>query len=145
MKKTTITTSVIQGKFKRNRYMVLKLIRLFEGKNLVLTFERESKKRSNSQNAYYWGVIVPLVQEGIYNEWGEYQNKEEVHEMLKYNCNYEEKVNERTGEIIRSAKSTADNTTTMQEDCHEKCRRLAKDFFNVDIPLPNEDLTMQFN
>lgn len=145
MKKTTITTSVINGRFKRNRKIVLGLIKSFEGKNLILTFDKEIKKRSNPQNQYYWGVIVPLIQEAILTEWGEINSKEEVHELLKFNCNYIEKVNEETGEILRISKSTTENTTTQQEDFHSNCRKLAKDYFNIDIPLPNEDLKLEFN
>ncbi|TWP23108.1 hypothetical protein ETU10_08410 [Apibacter muscae] len=144
MKKTTIITSVVNGRIKRNRHLVTKIFQAYEGKNLKLTFESEGKKRSNPQNAYYWGVIVPLIQEGIFNEWGEYMSKEQVHEMLKYNCNYKEIVNENTGEIIRSVRSTSDNSTITQEDYHEKCRRLAFNYFNVEIPLPNEELTLKF-
>lgn len=100
------------------------------------------KKRSNDQNAYYWGVIVEIWQQIILEEWGEHWSIEEVHEFLKYNFNSEEKVNENTGEILKVGRSTTKNTTTEQEEFQAICREKAFEMFNVVIPVPNEQLEL---
>lgn len=143
MKKVEIVTTIVNGKIKRNKNTVIKAFKAFEGKTITLIIKPFRKTRSNSQNAYHWAVIVPLWQNILQEEWGEFPTKNEVHEFLKYNCNYEEKVVEETGEIIRMSKSTVKNTTVDQEEFHEKARRLALEMFNVEIPLPNEQITIE--
>src|SRR3990172_2997170 len=99
MKKFEIITSIVNGKIKRNAKTVISAFKSFEGKNLVLIFKPLRKTRSISQNAYYWGVVIPIWQNILQSEWCEFYSKEETHEFLKYNCNYVEKVNMGTGEI----------------------------------------------
>jgi len=143
MKKFEITTSIVNGKIKRNAKTVISAFKSFEGKNLVLILKPLRKTRSISQNAYYWGVVIPIWQNILQSEWGEFYSKEETHEFLKYNCNYVEKVNMGTGEIIRLSKSTTQNTTTDQEEFHLKCRQLAEEMFSVIIALPNEQILIE--
>ena len=143
MKKITITTEIAHGKFQRNRNRIMLAIRAFEGKIVDLTIRRATKQRSENQNRYYWGVIVPIWQDLLLKEWGELRNKEYTHEFLKANCGYEERVNEATGEILRVPKSTTENTTVEQEEYHTACRLLAHDMFGVEIPLPNEQLKLE--
>ena len=140
MKKIEITTSIINGKIKRNAKTVIDAFKAFEGKNITLILMPLKKQRSISQNAYYWGVVIPIWQNILKTEWGEFYSKEETHEFLKYNCNFVERVNTDTGEIIRISKSTTQNSTTDQEEFHLKCRQLAEEMFNVMIPLPNEQI-----
>lgn len=59
--------------------------------------------------------------------------------------NYFEKINEETGEIVRVPKSTTENTTTTQEEYHLEIRKFTKEWFNVEIPLPNEHLNLELN
>ena len=143
MKKIEIISSVENGKLVRNRNRLLQAFKSFEGKVIVITVKRRSNARSSNQNRYYWGVIVPIWQEIILTEWGEIWSKEETHEFLKYNCNYIEKVNESTGEIIRVSKSTTENSTTDSEMMHKQARDLAYEMFNVTIPLPNEQINIE--
>ena len=137
-----ITTSIQNGIFKRNRNIVLDAIKSFNGFDVVLTIAKAKKKRSNNQNAYYWGLLIPLTQNAIKTEWGEIWSKEKTHDFYKLHFNYIEKVNETTSEVIKIPKSTTDNTTTQQEEYHAQIREFLKDWFNVTAPLPNEGLEL---
>lgn len=141
--KVTIYTNVVDGIIKRNRKSLAESIKQFNGKEITITIEKKKKKRSNEQNKYYWGVIVILIKNAIRDMWGENMTTLQVHEMLKKELNFIEKVNENTGEVIKIAKSTTENSTVDMENYHEDCRKFAKDWFNVEIPLPNEDLTLE--
>ena len=70
---------------------------------------------------------------------------EETHEILKFSCNYSEKINEETGEIIRVPKSTAELTTSGFMEFHQNLRQLALDYFNTVLPEPNEQLEIFTN
>ena len=143
MKKIEITTSIVNGKIKRNYNTVIDAFKAFEGKTITLIIKPFRRTRSNSQNAYYWAVIVPIWQGLLRSEWRDFYSKGETHEFLKYNCNYIEKVIEDTGEIIRMSKSTTTNTTTDQEEFHLHCRQLALEMFNTEIPLPGEQMEIE--
>ncbi|RMG92265.1 MAG: hypothetical protein D6706_17155 [Chloroflexi bacterium] len=58
-----------------------------KGKRFVVTFEPEKKYRTGSQNAYYWGVVIPEVIAGMraqgYDVTPCKADAEAVHEMLK--------------------------------------------------------------
>lgn len=140
-----ILTSIQNGIFKRNRNLVLDLIRSFDGKEVFISIERVKKKRSNNQNRYLWGVLYPITKEAIKNEWGEIWSNEKVHDFYKLHFNYIEKVNETTGEVIKISKSTTENTTTQQEDFHSQILNFLKEWFNIDAPLPNEVIEISFD
>jgi len=143
MKKVQIQTSVNSGRFKRNRNIVLDAINSFEGKDLLITFEKVSKKRSNNQNAYYWGVLIPILQNCFREHWGEIWSKEKAHGFCKMQFNFIEKVNESTGEIVRVPKSTTENTTSAQEELHIEIRNFIFEWFDVNVPLPNENISLE--
>lgn len=142
--KVSINSKVVFNKLASNRKLLAKTIEEFNGKEITITIENKKKKRSNEQNKYYWGVIIKLIQNAIKEEWGERKTSLEVHEMLKAKFNFTEHVNEGTGEILLIGKSTTENTTTQQEEYQEDCRIFAKEWFNIEIPLPNEELEIDF-
>ena len=142
--KYEITSEVKQGRLTRNRSTLKKVLEQFEGKVIVMTIQKKKKQRSSPQNKYYWGVIIPTWQDLLYDEWGEYYTKEQTHEFLKVNFNCEDVVNEDTGEVLKRIKSTTENSTTDMEIYHDICRKKAFEFFGAVIPLPNEDLTLNF-
>lgn len=141
--KIELITSIHNGVFKRNRNLVLDAIKSFEGKEVVIILDKPKKKRSNPQNAYLWGLLYPITQQAIKTEWGEIWSVNKVHEFYKLQFQFTEKVNEETGEIVKMPKSTTENTTTQQEEYHLQIRQFLKEWFNVDAPLPNEDLKIE--
>lgn len=115
-----------------------------DGTRFSVVFTRQGHRRSNSQNAYYWAVIVESFRHGALQEWGEYIDKQDAHETLKANCLYTEKINETTAEVIRIIGSTTENDTWDQEEYHDKCRNLIHEFFNIVVPLPGEGQVEMF-
>ena len=143
MKKVEIYSRVENGKLTRNRRTIEKCIAAHEGKDITITIQRTRKRRSNNQNAYYWGIIVPLVADGLEALTGEIYGKDDVHAFLKGKFNVREIVNPDSGEILKVPKSTTENTTTDMEIYHEDIRRFADEFLNVRIPLPNEQMYIE--
>ena len=150
MKTIRLRTEIINGKLGDNR-LFAEALEQFNGKAVEIIIRRAYKQRTNSQNAYYWAVIVKHWQAIIKEQWGELYTTEQVHEFLKTNLNYEEYVDTETGEIllnpvtgvpVRKPKSTTENNTYQQEQYHEACRQLAYEMFGYQIPLPNEKLSI---
>ena len=144
-KKIEIISEVKDGKPKTNRDLIKAAFENYEGKQVKITIGLCYRKRSNRQNAYYFGVIVEHWRNIIREQWGEIWSKEEVHGFLKSNLNYEELVDEETGMVIRKPKSTTENSTYTQEDYHTACRDLAWQMFEYQIPLPEEEVKAEFH
>lgn len=108
-----------------------------------LTIEVKKKKRSTEQNAYYWGVVVPLVRDGL-NDLGNEFSLEQTHEFLKKEFNYKEIVNHNTGEIKTIPESTTDLSTFEFNEYKEKIQRFAVEFLGIQVPDPNEPLKIYF-
>lgn len=141
--KIQIKSFVQNGNLKQNRTLIKNAIESFEGKDIMITFEKPKRKRSNSQNNYLWGILYPITQNAIKNEWGEIWSIEKVHDFYKIQFNVIEKVNEETGQVIKLPKSTTENTTIQQEEYHLQIREFLKEWFNVTAALPNENLTLE--
>jgi predicted transcriptional regulator len=135
-----IETKVEAGKINTSvRDLIREYIRSVP-KDLTLKISLEvlRKKRSEPQNRYYWGVIVPLCMQGILEARGEMHSKDAMHLYLK----------KEVGRMITivNGKEVVDTVTRLNtaqaEIYHEACRAHAAIEWGVMIPLPNENLTL---
>jgi hypothetical protein len=145
MQKITITTNVNGGNLKRNRNLIIDAIKSFEGCDILITLEKPKKKRSNPQNAFYYGVIIPIVQNCL-RDAGYLMTNEATHDLIKLKFLKETILtNEETGEIVERVKSTTELSTSQFMDFVAEIRAFTNEYFETDIPEPNENLTLQFN
>lgn len=145
MKAFEIDTRIEGGKFRQNSTLIKDAVKFFEGENVKLSIRKISRKRSNNQNSFYWGVWVPIFQKLFLDEWGEFKNTNEVHEILKTACNYEERVNESTGEVFKFPKTTTKlSTHEWEKEFKPKVKQFAFDFFQTALPEPNEQLKLEY-
>lgn len=100
-------------------------------------------KRSNPQNRYYWGLVIPLVRKGI-EDMGTELTSEETHEFLKAKFNVSELVNEDTGQVELLPRSTTILTKEKFSGYVEKIQRFASEFLNIEIPDPGVQLTVDY-
>lgn len=143
MKQIKVISKVVNGKLIRNRAKLKQAVQNFEGKEIEIIVKRKTNHRSNQQNAYYFGVVIPITIQAVENEWGETWDIEKAHNLYKSLFLYEEKVNPETSEVIKVPTSSTENTTTKQEVFHTQCRDFLKEWFNVEVPLPNEEIVFE--
>lgn len=137
--KVTISSGVKNGRLQAYKRFI-EVLKEFEGKSIELVIKTKRKYRSNDQNRYYFGVVVPLIKKRIEDDFGERMTKEEVHEFLKGKFNMEEKASQVTGELLHLPKSTTALSTTEFMEYVKIIRAWAIDFFEMDIPEPNEQI-----
>lgn len=143
--KYEIRSTVENGNLKRNRNLIIDAIRSFEGQQVVVTIEKAKKKRSNPQNAFWHGVVVSIVQQCL-KDSGYLMTKEQTHEMLKLRFLKETiLINENSGEYLERIKSTTELTTTQFAELVMEVQSFALEYFNTEIPNPNENLTLKFD
>lgn len=100
-------------------------------------------KRSNPQNRYYFGLVIPLIQKGI-KDLGTELTKEEVHDFLKSKFNLIEVVNKNTGEYELFPQSTTRLTKETFSEFIEKIQRWSAEFLSMEIPDPGVQTQMEY-
>ena len=144
MKKAKINSKVLNGNLAVNRSLIAKTIKHFEGAEISLTIEKKYNKRSNNQNAFYWGVLIPIISELLYDCTGNFFSEQETHEVLKSNCNYKELISENTGEISKIPISTTELSTIEWIEYIKKVEHFVFDYFSVTLPKPDEQLNIDY-
>lgn len=101
----------------------------------------KGRKRSLMQNAYYHGVVVPLVREGLVNNgFREVKTNEDAHEVMKALFLKRKIKNEESGDIIEINGSTQKLTTVEFMTYLEEIAQWAASYLGITIPQPNEQL-----
>jgi hypothetical protein len=140
--KYEIRTNVINGNLKRNRNLILNALNVFEGQEVILTIQKAKKRRSSPQNAFYYSVCIVIMQQCL-KDAGYLMTNEQTHEMLKLRFLKESiLINEQTGEYIERIKSTTELTTIEFMDYILQIQNFASEYFNTQIPNPNEEITL---
>jgi len=145
--KIEITTSIVNGIFKRNRNLVLNAIKSFNDKDVVITFTKPKKNRSNNQNRYYWGLVLPLIQNGLLDATGELRSYDNIHYkiLLPLFAPTNEIINKETGECIVERLTSSDLTTTQFCEYILEIQKWSAEFLGIDIPSPNEENLINFD
>lgn len=113
------------------------IARLFAGKEIEVRIMRRRKHRSDNQNRYYWGVVVPMIQAGI-KDMGDVAGTDEVHELLKARFLGRDKIDQGTGEFLyRLPGSTASLSTVEFLEYIAHCQQFAAEYLGVIIPDPD--------
>lgn len=100
----------------------------------ILSIEKEKKNRSIPQNRYYWGVVIPILQQPLMGLYGEYLSEEDIHHFLKTRFNSKE-----VEGGISIPVPTSSLTPIEFNEYLEKISIFADEFLNIIIPEPNED------
>lgn len=98
-----------------------------KGRDVFVTIEPVYRRRSNEQNKYYWGVIIPILME----EFG--YSKQEMHDALKFHFDRIEESGKPP--TVRETKFL---TTVEFEERNTAIREWAWAEYEIQIPLPNE-------
>lgn len=139
LKQLTAYGSIVSGKIRLyHEEEFRKNIKLFEDCEIVLEVVKKTRTKSTKQLGYYYAAVIPIIQKAVYEVYQETVTAEEVHDLMKKKFNALEIVNAQTGEIEVFGRSTKKLQTWQFEEFLEKVRRWAKEFLEVDIPLPNE-------
>jgi len=144
--KIQIRSNIEKGLIKRNRNLVLEAIKYFDGKDVLITFEKPKKTRSNPQNSYYWGVVIPLIQKGLLDATAELRNAESIHYkiLLPLFAPEKEIINKDTGESCFEKQTSSDLTTTQFCEYIMEIQKWGAEFLGIDIPSPNEEIMLDF-
>lgn len=109
----------------------------FHDKEVRLIVELKSK-RTEVQNAFYWGNFIPAQIECFKERFGEKYRKQQMHDWNKLNFWGEERLNELTGEMIMMPESSTAQSTTEWEEKLENCRQWFRQNMSWELPYPEK-------
>lgn len=138
--KITLISQVTGGKLNDYaRKVILDALQRMEGKKVEVTIAEYRKKRSNNENRFYFGVVLPMVKAYLM-ESGDNLDLEETHEFIVRHIWKHTKIIQRDGEVMEVRLSSTRLSTTEWEQMIELTRVWAA-HHGFDIPYPQE-LTM---
>ena len=141
MAKHFTIASIRNGEIENKKSVRLLFETLKDGKYLIEISGAD--KRSNPQNRYYFGIVVPLIQKGI-KDLGTELTKDEVHEFLKARFNISEVVNQETGEAISVPISTTRLNKEQFGEYIDRIQKFAAEFLNIEIPDPGVQTILSY-
>ena len=105
-----------------------------DGTHVVITIRKYKTKRTNEQNRYYWGVVVPILA-----DYFGHDNVEDMHEDLKLKFNPVESKIDKTKKIGGSTTklSTIDFYSAENSYVERICRWASMEF-SIYIPPPKK-------
>jgi len=119
-------------------------IKEFAGKNVVITVERRKSQRSSQQNRYYYGCVVPIVQQGL-KDIGHRLSKEDTHLFLRNRFLTQELVSSE-GEVIGNRlRSTTELNKSEFADYTSEIQQFSAEYLNIVIPDPLTQVTISCN
>lgn len=117
------------------------LANLFKGLSgrFTISIEKTKRKRSNNQNRYLWGCVYKFIQHG-FEDLGNKESIETIHEFCKQRFLKKEIAHEETGEVLTFTKSTTELSTSEMMDYIAELQRFGSEYLNVVIPDPNQQV-----
>ena len=138
MKKVESFGSCKDGKphiIKRDEFWRDFAIKFKEGERFRILIEKLYSKRSNQQNRYYWGVILPILLNEI-NEQGNDETKDTLHELLISMFAEKKQMHNSNGEIIERPQRTKEMNKSQFSDYSNEVVNWASSFWGCYIPEP---------
>lgn len=111
------------------------------GKYVVIEVKARRSTRSDAQNRYYWGCVVPMVRVAL-KDIGHKLSIEDTHLFLRSRFLKEEMVND-DGEVIGELiKHTSQLTKSQFSDYTEEIKQFSAEYLGLIIPDPNEQISI---
>lgn len=117
----------------------------FDGRSIEVTFQLKRKRRSNNQNAYYWGVVIPRILQAFIDLGNDLQSGNNGHAELIHNYLLDKFLDngidlfDVDGNIEKTRSSTTRCTTTEYMEYLDRIIQWAAECLNIVIPEPNTE------
>lgn len=121
-----------------------KEVKMWDDKNVYIAIYLRRKTRSLMQNAYYWGVVVPIIKDALVDQGWKITNKE-AHDHLKSEFGKGELINETTGVILETRMSTAKMSTVRFMEYIDDIQQWSAEYLNTVVPDPNQQIECEFD
>ena len=128
-----------------NRKGLEREISVFKGKEVELIIRQKKQQRSNGQNRYFHGVAIPIIKYRLIElGYEEAYSTEWVKDFVKCACLKVDVINKETGEVMESLGKTSALSKSEFADMVQRLERFCAEKLDIQLPMPNEELTLNF-
>lgn len=146
--KVTYRTKIENGRITSNRNAIQKAIEVCDGKTVEISIRTVSSKRSNQQNAYWWGCVVPIAR-GVFVDAGHHVDNDGAHYLL---CDlirqslpdsvlWDEVLINDT--YVKKSRGTSELSKSDFNTLITEMQQIMSEWFNINVPDPNEQITIE--
>ena len=144
MKAELFCTVDDNGKITSGRQKLIKALQSFAKHKIRISIEEQFKKRTNPQNRYFHGLVIPLIQQRLQElGWKEAISETWVKDLVKLQCLKTESVNENTGEVFEAIRNTSGLSTSEFMNLIADIQQWAAEKLDLYIPDPNEQTEIE--
>jgi hypothetical protein len=124
------------------------IAQVFAGQSVEVIIKKLRRSRSNQQNRYYWGVVVAMVLQALYDlgnqdlKPGHPDSVNLVHEFLKNKFLPPVIATDAQGQELQLPPSTRKQNTVEMLDYIAEIQMWAAEFLNIVIPDPGEQMEL---
>ena len=142
-----LSATILNGKldFTANRSWVKERLKLLQDGDYTVEIKRYRKPRSQPQNAYLHGILIPCFREAL-NEAGydEVKDNEQAKLLIKTMFLKRIVTNKETGEVLEYVQDTSALNTLEMATLYEEVWKFTSEHFNYVIPSPNSQAALNF-
>lgn len=115
-----------------------------EGEYLYeIKISKMSKAHSREQENFRWGVMYSEILYLLHESgWDMVKSKDDVHEIVSALFLKQRLINESTGEVIEKPIRSSSLNKEEENEFQEEIRQWAREYFNAELSLPNEQKTI---
>lgn len=141
--RATITNGKLE--FTASRTWVKERLKLLRDGDYTVEIKKYRKPRSQPQNAYLHGVLIPCFREAL-NEVGydEVKNDEQAKLIMKSMFLRRSVTNKETGEVLEFIQDTSALNTVEMATLYEDVWKFAAENLNYVIPSPNSQTEIDY-
>jgi hypothetical protein len=130
-------------KINNRKIMEAELEMLGTSYDFIMTIQKRTRKRSVSQNSYFHGFVIPMVQDGIIKK-GHKLDYGQTKDLLKMRFLKREIVDTDTGDITTYMEKTSNLTTVEFMSFIAEIQQWSAEVLDVIIPDPEEQIDIKF-
>jgi hypothetical protein len=135
---------------RRREAIATEVSSVYEGDDIEVSIKKHRSHRSNPQNRYYWGAVIPalvsaFIEIGHALQIGNAEHHELVHDLMKQKfISNGIELTDANGEVMQAPPSTRRLDKGEFSEYIENIRDWAADAMGVFIPAPDEQAELSF-
>lgn len=104
----------------------------------IIKAERKDK-RSNQQNRYLHGIMLPIVRDALKEAgWNNIKTIEDAKDFIKIKFLKYDLANEHTGEVVEMYRNTSGLTKLQFSELVQDVQIWLDEYFSIELPLPGQ-------
>lgn len=127
------------------RQHIVRALRLMCGKTVTIKIDEQKKLRSDNQNRFYWGVVIPMLIQ-FFKDSGNVYDRDDMHFFLRMEVwKWTKFITDPVTKVEKKLPMSSTELTTAEWEEKIEITRAWAAPLGLQIPVPNENLLPEAN